>query len=400
MSAPLPVFLIDLDSVLIEPRGYRKAIQSTLAYFTAKMGLGDLYPGEDAIARLEAINMTCEWDITPILLTAVFEGLSRENPGQQWPDELLAACEAARLQKLKPPTLELEKVTTTLAAHFKPGMEYASLALELSQTKESTPLFPHLAGQPLLTALLANTRLLDGALTTRVFQHFTLGADRFEQLSGFKRLFESESYLLKEDRVLLTDESRKILLAAWQRNLLGEVIYTARPSLPVKGSVTSYNFSPEAEVALEALNLSQIPLIGAGKMGWLASELGLRIDQLTKPSPVQALAAITTAVTRQIESSLWAAARLNLEGKTEAYRGFPALSIHVFEDAGGNIKAVRQAAKLLAEIGVQNQVTAWGIADNPAKQQALEAAGAAIFPTINHALPQAFAQEGLDFSTF
>lgn len=386
MSAAFPVFLIDLDSVLIEPRGYRKAIQSTLACFTSKMGLGELYPGEDAIASLEAINMTCEWDITPILLTAVFEGLARENEGLQLPDDLLSACDVVRTKRLTPPTLELNEVTAMLAANFKPGMEYAALALDLSQPGISAPLFPHLAGQPILNALLANTRLLDGALTTRVFQHFTLGAERFEHLTGSKRLFESESYLLKEDKVLLTEDCRETLLSAWQRNQIGAAIYTARPSMPVKGSVTSYNYSPEAEVALEALKLSQLPLIGAGKMGWLASQMGLRIDQLTKPSPVQALAAITTAVTRQTESSLWAAAKLNFEGKKEAYRGFPKLSIHVFEDAGGNIKAVRQAAKMLEEIGIQNQVTAWGIGESPIKQQALLKAGAKLVPEINQAI--------------
>jgi hypothetical protein len=40
-----PVFLIDLDSVLVEPRGYRLAMQSALGWFTERMGLGDLYPG-------------------------------------------------------------------------------------------------------------------------------------------------------------------------------------------------------------------------------------------------------------------------------------------------------------------------------------------------------------------
>lgn len=395
MSNRLPVFLIDLDSVLIEPRGYRMAIQSTLAYFTAKMGLGNLYPGEDVIASLEAINMTCEWDITPILFTAIFEGLASEAPGLQLPDDLLAACDTVRLANLKQPVLELQNVIKLLSANFKPGMEYASLALELSQSGPSAPLFPHLSGRPLLNALLANTRLMDGALTTRVFQHFTLGSERFEHLTGFKHLFESESYLLKEDRVLLVEDSREALLTAWQRNLLGAVIYTARPSMPVKGSVNSYNYSPEAEVALETLKLSQIPLIGAGKMGWLASQLGLRIDQLTKPSPVQALAAITTAVTRQTESSLWAAAKLNFEGHKDAYRGFPSLSIHVFEDAGGNINAVRQAAQMLESIGVNNQVTAWGIGENPVKQQALLTAGATLVPGINQAIQLALNVEGL-----
>lgn len=395
MSESLPIFLIDLDSVLIEPRGYRKAIQSTLAYFTGKMGLGDLYPGEDTIASLEAINMTCEWDITPILLTTVFEGLSRENSDYQWPADLLEACDIVRRMRFNPPTLELEKVTELLGKTFKPGMEYATLALELSQSDTVTPLFPHLVGQPVLTALLANTRLLNGALTTRVFQHFTLGAERYEHLTGFKRLFESESYLLKEDRVLLAEDSREALLAAWQRNQLGVAIYTARPSMPEKGGVTSYNYSPEAEVALEALKLTQIPLIGAGKMGWLASQMGLRIDQLTKPSPVQALAAITTAVTRQSESSLWAAAKLNFESNKEPYRGFPPLSIHVFEDAGGNIMAVRQAANILANIGLQTQVTAWGIGENPIKHQALIDANATLFPDINQAIQAALTMEGL-----
>lgn len=395
MSESLPVFLIDLDGVLVEPRGYRMAIQSTLDYFTGRMGLGSLFPGEDAIASLEAINMTSEWDITPILLAAVFDGLARENPELQLPDGLLAACDAVRSASLKPPALELQKISELLSVRFKPGMEFASLALELSQPDAEKPLFPHLVNQPVINALLANTRLLDGALTTRVFQHFTLGAERFEPLTGFKRLFESDSYLLKEDRVLLKDESRAILLAAWLRNLLGAAIYTARPCLPVNGGVPSYNYSPEAEVALEALRLGQLPLIGAGKMGWLASRMGLRIDQLTKPSPVQALAAITAAVTRQMEPSLWAAAKLNLEGHQAAYRGFPPLSIHVFEDAGGNVEAVRRAAKMLENSGVQNQVTAWGIGENPIKQQALLKAGATLVPEINQAIQLALKVEGL-----
>lgn len=391
-----PVFLIDLDSVLIDPRGYRKSIQAALGYFTNQMGLGDLYPGEDAIARFEAINMTCEWDITPILLAAIFDGLLRENPQILLPANLEDACQTIRTHKVNAPQVDLARITSILAAHFKPGMEYAALALDLNQDGVENPPFPHLVGQPLTSSILADTRMIDGALTTKIFQHFTLGSERYEKLSGLPRFFESDSYLQKHDQLLLNEDARDALLKAWHENKVGIVIYTARPSLPVKGDVVSFNYSPEAEVALEALGLSELPLVAAGKMGWLATGMGIRVDQLTKPSPVQAMAGISAAVTRKVESSLWAAARLFFNHENNGYRDFPSLSIHVFEDAGGNIKAVRKAAELLGEAGVQNEVTAWGISENPEKQQALLQANAFLLPDVNQAIQKAFVIEGIN----
>lgn len=394
-SKTFPVFLIDLDSVLIEPRGYRKSIQAALAYFTNQMGLGDLYPGEDAIARFEAINMTCEWDITPILLAAIIDALLRENQQIALPIDLEEACQTIRTREVKTPKVDLVRITSILAEHFKPGMEYATLALDLNLAGVQDPPFPYLARHPLISAILANTRLIDGALTTKVFQHFTLGSERYEKLSGLSRLFESESYLQKHDQLLLDKTTRDALLKAWHEKKLGIAVYTARPSLPVKGDVVSFNYSPEAEVALEALGLSELPLVAAGKMGWLATEMGIRVDQLTKPSPVQALAGVSAAVTRQVEPSLWAAARLFFNQENNGYQSYPALSIHVFEDAGGNIKAVRKAAEVLGEIGVQNSVTAWGISENPEKQQALLQADANLLQNVNQAIQQAFAVEGI-----
>ena len=166
---------------------------------------------------------------------------------------------------------------------------------------------------------------------------------------------------------------------------------------PEKGGVMSFNFSPEAEVALEALGLNDLPLIGAGKTGWLATQLGKRIDELTKPSPVQALAAIIAAVTRQTESALWAAAGLHFENKKVDNGAMPPLRIHVFEDAGGNIRAVRKAAEMLADAGGKNEVVAWGISENPEKQGALKEAGASLMPDINQALRSAFAMESIDW---
>ena len=395
MKQAFPVFLIDLDSVLIEPRGYRLSVQAALRYFTNRMGLGDLYPGEEIIERFEAINMTCEWDITPILLASVFEGLLRKNPGFQLPSGILQACETIADQHLDPPVLVFDSVIEVLSRHFQPGMEYATLALELSLPRSPEAPFPMLAGHTLLTAILAGTRLMDGALTTRVFQHFTLGAERFEHFTGQPRLFDSVSYLETNDQVLLGGQTRQKLLQHWQQKKMGVCVYTARPSLPVKGDVKTYNYSPEAEVALKALALEELPLVAAGKMGWLALQTGKRVDQLTKPSPVQALAAIGTAVTRQIGSALWAASELYFENHADGFWQMPPLSIHVFEDAGGNINAVRKAAELLAAAGLPNRVTAWGIANNPQKREALRNAGANLVEKVDQAIEQAFQMEGI-----
>lgn len=395
MSPRLPVFLIDLDSVLVEPRGYRMAIRSTLAYFTEKMGLGDLYPGEDVIASLEAVNMTSEWDITPILLAAVFEALLEQNLKLDLPGGILSACETVRSAKVKPPKVNFARLSKVLGGHFKPGMEYASLAFEMNQVGADQPPFPLLVEHPLLGALLCNTRAMDGVLTTRVFQHFTLGSKRFEQLTGLSKMFECDSYLEKYDQVLLSAYSRDALLLAWKDHKLGAAIFTARPSLPETDGATSYLFSPEAEVALETLGLAQLPLIGAGKIGWLANRMNIPAHELAKPSPVQALAAIAAAVTRQTGPALRAAADLHLNGTIGPYKALPPLSIHVFEDSGGNAASVRRAVEKLTAAGLDCTFTAWGIGENPVKQQSLLKAGANLVPEINLAIQLALNVEGL-----
>lgn len=395
MSSRLPIFLIDLDSVLVEPRGYRMAIQSALAYFTRLMGLGDLYPGEEVIANLEAINMTSEWDITPILLTAVFEALLEQNPTLGLPGDVLAACDIVRSANVKKPELDLTELPDILGGYFKPGMEYASLAFELNKVGAKQPPFPLLVDHPLLNALLLNTRAMDGAITTRVFQHFTLGSQRFEELTRLPRLFDSISYLENYDQVLLSTRTRDLLLDQWKNQKLGAAIYTARPSLPEMDGATSYHYSPEAEVALETLGLIELPLIGAGKIGWLAQRMNVPTHELAKPSPVQALAAIAAAVTRQTGTSLRAAADFHLNGNLGLFEEFPELSIHVFEDSGGNAASVRRAVDQLSEAGCACTFTAWGISENPAKQQALLKAGATLLPEINQAIQLALKVEGL-----
>jgi hypothetical protein len=195
--------------------------------------------------------------------------------------------------------------------------------------------------------------------------------------------------------VLLSKESRNTLIKVWKDHKLGASIFTARPSLPELDGATSYHYSPEAEVALETLGLTELPLIGAGKIGWLADRMNLPSHELAKPSPVQALAAIAAAVTRQTGPSLRAAADFHINGQIGLFKKFPELSIHVFEDSGGNAASVHRAVDQLTKAGVSCTFKAWGIGDNPVKQRALLTAGATLVPEINHAIQLALKVEGL-----
>lgn len=395
MSSRLPVFLIDLDGVLVEPRGYRLAIRSALNWFTERMGLGDMYPGEDAIAGFEAITMTSEWDITAILLASIFNELVKQYPGLSLPVDVLQACDTVKDSRVGPPSISFDSLRSTLSDHFQPGMQFADLAYELSRPINGRKTFSDLAENTLLENILARTRMLDGSLSTRVFQHFTLGSEKFEEFTGFGALFNSESYLMKYDRVLLKENTRKMLLTLWEQSKCGVAIFTARPSLPQSGKEFTYNYSPEAEIALQALHLSALPLIAGGKMGWLALKMGLSIECFIKPSPVQALAAIGAAVTRQSEAALLAAADFYSSRNTDFFKRLPPLSIHVFEDSGGNISSVRKAAQLLNAAGFDIHFKGWGISQNEQKQKALMEAGAVLVTDINQAISNALSEEKL-----
>ena len=404
MSRPFPIFLFDMDGVLVEPHGYRRSIQATLNYFTEKMGLGDLYPGEEAIARFESINMSSEWDIIPVLLAAILDGLVGGNPGLSLPDDLLAACQVIRDKGLAAPAFDPARLAGCLGPQFRPGMIYSELALALNRADNPQAPYPHLVGSPLLDSLLAHSRDVTASLVTGVFEHYAIGSAAFETTFHTPPLFEVDSYLRRFDRPLLLPQTQAMLLPVWQSGQLGVSVYTARPSTPPGGNFRNplLAYSPEAELVLAQIGLEEIPLVGYGQVTWLAGQVGCSSDRFIKPSPVHALAAIGAAFTRQVAQAVLAAERLSAVGEMGYYRGFPALSVHVFEDSGGNIHAVRQAAELLTRQGLAVQVSAWGIAASPAKRRALADAGAALVPDVNAAIRVALEAEAIsqdDFST-
>jgi hypothetical protein len=390
-----PIFLLDLDHVLVQPHGYREGIRATLAYFTQQMGLGEIWPGEEVLVQFEAIGMTSEFDMIAVLLAHLMETLAEQHTELILPDGLEDAIKFVQNNSYTDPIQNLIPLITQLGARFTPGKEYAHLALELSQKGAPEPLFPLLAGTELLQQILGDVRSITYSLSTRVFQNLILGGDRYEAIYGLPRYFDGDAYLTLYDSALLDKKYRALLVDLWQSGKVGTVIFTARPSMPEFTHSAALYYSAESELALELLGLTDLPLMGGGQMSWLAEKLGFPNYKVLKPSPAQALAAIGVANGTDVRTALTAASELVFQGRTEGFSGLPPLSIHVFEDSGRNVKSVVEAGRLLNTMGIETRVSAWGIADIPAKKEALQSAGASVAANIQIALEAALQQEEL-----
>jgi hypothetical protein len=169
-------------------------------------------------------------------------------------------------------------------------------------------------------------------------------------------------------------------------------LYTARPSLPpADASVTANGYSPEAELARSLVEMDAYPLIGLGRIHWLAQKAGQRGDHLVKPSPVQALAAIGAAWSGQEAAALEAALALHQDHDLlPPLADIEPTTVHIFEDSPGGIDAVKHAVELLQTAGLKIAWQPYGItpADGP-KAEAMAARGVPTYTSVNAALQAA-----------
>ena len=382
------VFLFDIDGVLVEPRGYRRATQAAVRHFLAGLaGEGFPLPGDEEYSWLEAQRITSEWDMVPLFLGAVVEHLLAQKLLPAPPPELPSLASIRSQSGGVPP--DYRGLIRPLLPYLSSGEYPAVTAFRLVQA--GGPLFPHLAGTALSRLLFEDTRSLERSAATRLFQNLSLGAEAFRRVYRREPEVNSPSYLQTEDLPLLNPAKRERLLRSWSADEIDLAAYTLRPSLPPREARDpDAGYSPEAEMALALVGLDQIPIIGYGRILFLGQRHGLGTGQLTKPAPVQALAAVHAALGRQELPALEAALRLWQKGAgTHEFTPFDpgrGLLVHVFEDSAGGIEAVRQAGLLLNQSGFPAEVRAWGISSHPEKVRALEAAGVTVFPHIDAAL--------------
>ena len=410
----IDLFLFDLDGVMVEGCGYLKALQDTVAHFSRQMGVGEHPPTKEEAQVFEANGLTSEWDSGPMCVaTLLLERLRLEAAlplPTRWPDAL--SLLGARPHPLPHPDYAAvaQRVGERLEGWTRAShAAHAVLWERVQATPSLEPYRPALAA--LLESLLGHTHDFYHAPMTHHFQHLVIGSQGVSEAYGVAPDFESPAYLRWYDRPLLTKDTRERLDKATSTMQARAVLYTARPSLPPVESTgtlggTSHTrhserseespplplqrgfSSPEAEIARSLVGLEQVPIIGQGKIGWLAQQVGEDVEHLIKPSPVQALAAIGAAWSGEEAAALEAAFAFQRHGRLcPPLAGLGAVTVHVFEDSTQGLAAVKHGVEALRAAGISIAFRPYGIAAAASpKAAAMAMQGIPTFPSVNEAI--------------
>jgi hypothetical protein len=137
--------------------------------------------------------------------------------------------------------------------------------------------------------------------------------------------------------------------------------------------------------------MDRYPLIGLGRIRWLAKSTGERTEHLVKPSPVQALAAIGAAWSGRETAALQAALALHRTGDLlPPLADVEPSTVHVFEDSPGGIDAVRRAVEALQATGLSIAWQPHGITPTEGpKAAAMAARNVPTYRSINDAISAA-----------
>ncbi|NPA92413.1 MAG: hypothetical protein GXO56_01865, partial [Chloroflexi bacterium] len=308
----MKVLLFDVDGVLVAPLGYREAVRATCQHFMKQWGWPLPPPDEATIAFYEAHGITSEWDIVPLYLAALWDAWAAQY-GAPPADALTAP------RPFPPPAEPLPTASVArLARHLSPGDYPTSRALQLQREGVEDAPFPHLGAHPLVEALLSQTRDVYHHPVTRVFQQFALGSEAFAATYGLPAEVQTPSFLRRYDRPLLSEDERARVKEALASGVACAAAYTARPSGPPRGVSHMRGYAPEAEMALEAVGLPDLPLVGYGRLVYFAAQRGLPTAEiLLKPAAFHALAAIFAALMQDEQAGLARAARWLLDGDSE-----------------------------------------------------------------------------------
>ena len=385
------LFLFDVDSVLVEARGYLVALQETVAHFSLQMGLGSLPPTEEEVRAFEANGLTSEWDSGAACVAALLVERVRREPALALPGDWPAALQILAAKPLPLPPPDYAALARRAGSIRGTGDGVSAAQAVHAALVDEVWTLPGAGASllELLDTLLGHTHDLYRAPVTRYFQHLAIGSQAVAETYGITPDLTSPPYLRDFDRPLLSLTTRSMLKGVAAVGRVRAALYTARPSLPPADvDAVPSGYSPEAEMARALVGLETWPLIGMGRMQWLADRSGRKVEQLVKPSPVQALAAIGAAWSGQEAEALQAALALHDDGKLlPPLSDLNATAVHVFEDATVGLAAVERAVEALGRVGVNLAWRAYGVvpAAGP-KMEAMMARGVAVYPSVNEAV--------------
>lgn len=356
------VILLDIDGVLVHPGGYRAALHATLNHFASLMGLSHFDFPEEKLSELEKRGIFSEWDMVPLLLATLWNDILSHRPNLNLPADLSsAAVEIGHSANGYMPR-ELVIPEFELIA----GQYPAQAALQHG-------CFPFIP-MDLRVNILSQSRNVNFSQTMRLFQHYSLGSRVFSETYALPAEVETESFLLTYDSSNINDAIR----ARLRQPNIHLAALTARPSAPPREVDDShFGYAPEAELALELVGLADIPLIGFGKLEYLAAQRGLDAGALIKPSPVHALAATAAALTGNEWAGLQFAGDWFQTGQPKGvFADLPhEFELIVVEDTLGGIQSTQAAGEILQKAGLDVAIRPLGLTSNsPAKASAFDQA--------------------------
>ncbi len=369
------IILFDVDGVLVQHRAYHLGLSRTVGYFSQRLGVPEQVALTQAeIDEFEAQSVTVEWESSAISVAALVLARLRAEAGAGKPagEGLPAFWQAVDALGAQPPRAgarpDFSALARQVGARASSRRKPAHIALELLEAESAGAAWADTA-QPLLRQLLADCYAVDFSPTHQVVQNYALGHAGYAAVYQLPPHFEHPALLETEDRPFLQPAWRDRLLAERAAGRLYFTLYTARPSLPpVEVTEPQRGYTPEAEMALTLVGLeragpARVPIMGVGRLEWVARLSGRSAMEWVKPSPIHALAGLAAAHTRRELDAVYAAVAV------EAGQALPALytdcageHVHVFEDSASSLRGVTRAVEMLNAHGLGLTLTRHGIA--------------------------------------
>lgn len=352
----MDILIFDMDGVLLEAKGYHRALQDTIKLVGEYLSLQNIELTQEQINKFEAFGISSEWHSSALCM---------------------AFLQIQLLSGISSPVLDLEEIFYILEEQplEQPAIERGLAAIEiLCQNRGANP--------EAVRSIITDSADIDRSLTMQWFQELVLGSESFQTHYQKPGMNSTQSYLGLFDIPIVTSKNAE-LIKQWEKSEgCGAAVMTNRPSSGPSG----FSGSPEAELGLELVQLSGIPLVGFGEISWLATQIQTTPGALVKPDARHALAAVFSSIRFDKKKSLeysildpsqWPGKILeNLQGGT----------ISVFEDTPVGVVAIQSAAKILFNAGIDIETRVYGITKEKSKKAALEAQGAQVFPDVNLAL--------------
>ncbi len=406
------IVLFDVDGVLIEDGGYYAALVKTLDYFNHLLGAGPIVfslPDRDQFHARGYVN---EWDLCPLCAgILLIETLAHQPDWLLTPapfeDFLRQLRGAAAPQLVEVAHLYLEQIDRAQGKPVERARDVLLNALAQLPLRDDT----RAATGTLLREMFSQTHAVDRAPVTQIFQEFVIGSQLYAKSYHLPPRFNEPSVLITEDRSLISSEAKQ-KLAEWARTDRARIcVYTARPSLPPADDPDRSphaGYSPEAELGMQLLNMDY-PLIATGRVQWLAAKVNVPFESVTKPAPIQALAAIGAAITHEEANSLLAAhalvSRGELIGPLAVLRSAtartrsnqtaqtwfestsrPMVNVWIVEDGILGMQATHGAIDLLKQSSLDIHAHGIGIAAGDPKAEALAPFSEIVLPDVNAAI--------------